>query len=55
MNFIFCLRSKEASSDEVTNKVKRFESNTLFLEVNPADFPIPQTLNEFINEVNIEI
>ena len=29
--------------------------NTLFVEINPADFPIPQTLNEFVNEVNTEI
>ena len=29
--------------------------NTFFVEINPADFPISQTLNAFVNEVNTEI
>ena len=29
--------------------------NTLFVEINLADIPIPQKLNAFVNEVKTEI
>ena len=55
MNSVFFLSGKEASSDGVLIRSRDSNLNTLFVEINPADFPIPQTLNAFVNEVNTEI
>ena len=40
---------------EILIRARDSNLNTLFVKINPADFPIPQTLNVFVSEVNTEI